>query len=68
MPWSLSTGDGCLAKAPKSALLDLLALYAEPVEHNPANAAFIVDAMAMLQSLASTATTFGNWPSLFLKF
>ena len=59
LPWSLYTGDDSLAKTQKSALLNL-ARYAEPVEDVPPNAAIIVDVMALLQSLVSPATTFGE--------
>ena len=37
-----------------------MAQYAQPVENVPPNAAVIIDAMAMLQSLASPASTFGE--------
>lgn len=60
LPWSLSTGDGCLIKTQKSKLLHQLERYTEPVEDVPVNAALVVDAMAMLQSLNSPAVTFGE--------
>ena len=47
-------------KTDKSKLLHLLEQYSQPVDVVPADAAVIVDGMAMLQSLTSPAGTFGE--------
>ena len=48
LPWSLSTVHGCFMKTDKSKLLHLLEQYSQPVDVVPADAAVIVDGMAML--------------------
>ena len=60
LPWSLSAVHGCFMKTDKSKLLHLLEQYSQPVDVVPADAAVIVDGMAMLQSLTSPAGTFGE--------
>ena len=60
LPWSLATPDGQLAKTTKSTLLNLLEKDVAPQEEVPANAAWVVDAMALLQSISSPPRTFAD--------
>lgn len=60
LPWSLATADGSPCKTQKSTLLNILERGHEPADDVPLNTAFIVDAMAVLQSLSSPAATFGG--------
>ena len=58
LPWALATPDGQLAKTSKSTLLDALEKDCQPAESVPRGAAWIVDAMANLQSISSPPPTF----------
>ena len=58
LPWSLATVDGALSKTGKSTLMDILIDGVDPAENIPANACFIVDAMATLQALTQVPETF----------
>ena len=58
LPWSLSSTDGTLGKTDKSKLLELLTNQVEPAEDVPPTAAWIVDGMAILQSLKEIPSTF----------
>lgn len=60
LPWSLAASDGSLAKTDKSKLLEPLVDQVEPVEDVPPNAAWVVDGMAVLQSLGDIPATFGD--------
>ena len=59
VPWSFATQDGQLAKTTKSILLHLLEKDVPPVEAVPCDVVWIVDAMALLQSLSHVPRTFG---------
>ena len=60
LPWALATPDGQLAKTSKSTLLDALEKDCQPAERVPRGAAWIVDAMAILQSMSSPPPTFAQ--------
>ena len=60
LPWSLASVDGSLAKTAKSKLLDLLEKDIPPAENVPGNAAWMIDAMALLQSLCTIPATFAD--------
>ena len=60
LPWSLASVDGSLAKTAKSKLLDLLEKDIPPAENVPGNAAWMIDAMALLQSLWTIPATFAD--------
>lgn len=60
VPWSLATPDGQIAKTTKSLLLHLLEKDVPPVEAVPQDAVWVVDAMALLQSLSHAPRTFGE--------
>lgn len=58
LPWSLASTDGTLGKTDKSKILELLTNQIEPAEDVPPTAAWIVDGMAILQSLKDIPSTF----------
>lgn len=58
LPWSLTSTDGSLGKTDKSKLLELLTNQVEPAEDVPPTAAWVVDGMAILQSLKEIPSTF----------
>lgn len=58
LPWSLASTDGTLGKTDKSKLLEPLTNAVEPAEDVPPTAAWIVDGMAILQSLKEIPSTF----------
>ena len=60
LPWSLATPDGIPAKTNKATLLHILEGKAEPVEDVPTDAVWIIDGMALLQSLKSAPRTFSE--------
>ena len=60
VPWSLATPDGQLGKTTKSILLHHLEKDVPPVEAVPSDAVWIVDAMALLQSISHFPRTFGE--------
>ena len=64
VPWALATPDGQLAKTAKSKLLDALEKDITPVESAPPGAAWVVDAMAVLQSINSAPRTFAELAEL----
>ena len=53
VPWSLATSDGNIAKSPKAKLLGALESDVPPAIEVPNDAAWIIDAMALLQSLTT---------------
>ncbi len=57
MPWSLASVDGSLVKTNKAKLMECMEKNTLPVEQIPPNAAVIIDAMAILQSITSPPTT-----------
>ena len=61
IPWSLATGDGSPVKTLKSKVLDILEkLISSSLDDIPPCTAFIIDAMALLQTLVHPAFTFGG--------
>ena len=60
LPWSLASVVGSLAKTAKSKLLDLLEKDIPPAENVPGNATWMIDAMALLQSLGTIPATFAD--------
>ena len=64
LPWSLAAVDGSLCKTDKSKLLDSLTQQVEPAEDVPPTAAWIVDGMAVLQSLNDIPTKFEDLASV----
>ena len=60
LPSALATPDGQLAKMSKSTLLDTLEKDCQPAESVPPGATWIVDAMAILQSMFSPPRTFAH--------
>ena len=61
LPWALATPDGNLAKTNKAKLMHLLEEGTEPEEDIPA---WILDGMAILQSLNQLPRTFGKLAKL----
>ena len=57
VPWALATPDGQLVKTSKSTLLETLEKDCKPAESVPSDAAWIIDAMAILQSISSAPRT-----------
>ena len=60
VPWALATPDGQLVKTTKSKLLDALEKGLNPVDSPPAGAAWVVDAMAVIQGITSAPRTFAE--------
>ena len=60
LPWSLASVDESLANTAKSKLLDLLEKDIPPAKNVPGNAAWMIDAMALLQSLRTIPATFAD--------
>lgn len=60
MPWSLATVDGGLVKTAKAKLLALLEDGVAPAEQIPPNAAWMIDAMAVLQGISTAPPTFAD--------
>ena len=60
VPWSIACVDGSLVKTAKSTLLAVLENDLPAVDHVQRNAAWMVDAMAVLQSLTVAPGTFAD--------
>ena len=60
VPRSIASVDGGFVKTTKSKLLSLIKKDVAPVEQIPNDAAWIFDAMALLQSIISAPATFGS--------
>ena len=60
VPWSIAAVDGTLVKTVKSSSLALLEKDVPPAQHIPDGAAWMVDAMAVLQSLVSPKGSFAD--------
>ena len=60
LPWSLATIDGSLAKTPKSKLVLVLEKDVAPLDEEPDATLWILDAMAILQSIRRVPETFGE--------
>ena len=67
LPWSLATPDGTPAKTTKATLLHILEGKAEAVKEVPASAVWIIDEMALLQSLKRIPRTFSELASFAFK-
>ena len=65
--WALATPDGQLAKTAKSTLLNALEKDVNPVESAPSGAAWVIDAMAVLQSITSPPPTFAELAELIFS-
>ena len=60
LPWSLATINGSLAKTPKSKLVLVLEKDVAPLDEEPDATLWILDAMAILQSIRRVPETFGE--------
>ncbi len=60
LSWSLATADGAPTKTAKSALLHILEEKAQPVEHVPASAIWILGGVAILHSMKYVSRTFSS--------
>lgn len=58
VPWSISSVHGTLAKTAKCKLLEIIEKDVPPAERVPVDAAWMMDAMALLQSIASAPDKF----------
>ena len=58
--WSLATIDGSLTKTPKSKLVSVLEKDMAPLDEEPDATLWILDAMAILQSIRRVPETFGE--------
>ena len=68
LPWSLASFDGSLAKTNKAALPKLLEDGVEYLESLPVpTTAYIIDAMALLQSLVKIPDRFGSLAEMVMK-
>ena len=61
LPWSLATTDGLLAKTTKSSLLHILEAYAPAMNEIPESATWIIDGVALLQTLKNIPMTFAEF-------
>ena len=66
LPWSLASPQGTLIKTDKAKLLHILEDEVAPLENVPVGA-WIIDAMAMLQSFQGRPSTFAELASLLLQ-
>ena len=57
LPWSIATVYGSLVKTPKSKRLDSLGKHVPVTENVPSDAAWMIDAMALLQGITAVLTT-----------
>ena len=60
MPWSIASVDGSLVKTAKSKPLELLEKSVPPAENVPSDAAWMIDAMALLQGISTVPRTFAD--------
>ena len=60
LPWSLATTDGTLAKTTKSSLLHILEANAPAMDGIPESATWVIDGMALLQTLKDIPKTFSD--------
>lgn len=60
LPGSLANADGSPTKTSKAKLLSLLEDISEPLENVPLDAAWIIDGMALMQSLQEKPATFAE--------
>ena len=67
LPWSLATPDGTPAKTTKATLLHILEGKAEAVEEVPTSAVWIINGMALLQSLKRVPRTFSELASFVFQ-
>ena len=67
IPWSIATVHRTLVKTSKSTLLSLLEKNVPPAEVIPDGAAWMVDAMATLQSLSRVPPTFAGLAATVLN-
>ena len=58
LPWSLAVTDGTLAKTTKSTLLHILEAYSPALNAITGSATWIIDGMALLQTLKDIPLTF----------
>lgn len=66
LPWALAGTNGALTKMLKSKLADYLIKDVDPAEDVSPSAAWVVDGMAILQSLKAVPSTFGDLAELVL--
>lgn len=67
LPWSLATTDGTLAKTTKSSLLHILEAYSPVMNEIPESATWIIDGMALLQTLKDIPKTFSAFAVCVLR-
>ena len=58
VPWSIASVNGSLVKTAKSKLLELLEKNVPPAENVPSDAAWMIDAMALLQGISTVPCTY----------
>ena len=59
-PWSLASTDGTIAKAVKSKLVELVKKNVANLDEEPRESQWILDAMALLQSITHIPDSFSN--------
>ena len=67
IPWSLASVEETLVKTAKSSLLAVLESNFPPAEAVPEDAAYMVDGMAVLQSLTRAPSTFADLASALFQ-
>ena len=67
VPWSIATVEGDLQKTSKAKLAPLLEVFRTPLETLLERACFILDGMAVLQSIQPIGLTFAAFAEQLLK-
>ena len=67
VPWPIATVDGGLVKTANLSLLTALEKDAPPAEAVPNDAAWMIDGMAVLQSLSSSPSTFADLATIVFQ-
>ena len=67
LPWSLATPEGLYVKTSKSKLAEVLEKDVDPCAEEPDASVYILDGMALLQSIKNVPRTFGDLAEYMLK-
>ena len=67
LPWSLATPKGLYVKTSKYKLAEVLEKDVDPCAEEPDISVYILDGMALLQSIQNVPRTFGNLAEYILK-
>ena len=67
LPWSLATPEGLYVKTSKSKLAEVLEKDVDPCAEKPDASVYILDGMALLQSIKNVPRTFGDLAEYMLK-